>query len=159
MTKSKRVPVVKRAKPKGRGQPPFKPSKRNRKDVTLWTAGGVSEASIAAKLGISHPSLAKHFARELREGHDNALMANLSRLDQAAEGGNVTAMKHLDTKFGIVGAARRFRENVPPAAKELPEPKITALGKKEQASIDARHPDTSTPIGDLMARRAANTVN
>src|SRR5690349_7090011 len=47
------------------GRPPYQPSERDRQTVEIMTAAGIDQPSIGLCLGISHPTLRKHFKREL----------------------------------------------------------------------------------------------
>lgn len=111
-----------------RGPAPFQPTAKQRRDVALYAAGGMSEPGIASELGICQNTLRKHFAADILAGHEREIAANLRRLRKAADDGNVTAMKHLDTKFELVGAKVSFGAEQPRAAKP---------GKKEVVRQDA----------------------
>jgi len=132
-----------RSKP---GSKPMKPTKTQRNDVMLYMACGLSEEGIAAVIGITRPTLRQHFAWELANGRAVKKAENYKRLQKAAEEGNVTAMKFLALQLD-----RGFAEDLPPKPPEL--------GKKAQARVDARNPDTSTTLGALMARRQQEPVN
>lgn len=118
---------------KRRGPPPFKPTAKQRKDVTLYVAGGMSEPAIAAEIGICQNTLRKHFPDEIDAGHQRELAANLRRLRKAADKGNVTAMKHLDAKFGLIAAKVAVDRRGEPAAPA----RQAKLGKKEERQAAA----------------------
>jgi hypothetical protein len=61
----------------------------------LLMAGGIGEAGIAAIFQLSVNCLRKHFADELLHGRAQKRAENLRRLEAAAEGGAVTAMRVL----------------------------------------------------------------
>lgn len=48
-----------------RGQPPYVPTDKDRLTVKVMIAGGIEQAAIASVLGISTPTLRKHFRREI----------------------------------------------------------------------------------------------
>lgn len=135
---------------KKRGRPAFEPTVAQRKKVMIWAAGGIAETSMAKMLGICLETLRTHFATELDEGGDRERARNLERLNRAADKGNVTAMKHLDAKYGAVGALSDFAGRGPKGASVTPAEK---LGKKERAIADAHEPDQSSPLGALIAAR------
>jgi predicted transcriptional regulator len=141
---------------KRRGPPPFKPTLKQRKDVTLYAAGGMSEPGIAAELGICQNTLRKHFSEELDAGHERELAANLRRLRKAADKGNVTAMKHLDAKFGLLALDREFKKKPKTASTEPKETKAPKLGKKEIAKIEASMPPEDPDWADLLPGRQPN---
>jgi hypothetical protein len=131
---------MKTKKPKA-GRPPFRATKAKRDRVTLYIAGGIGEAIIAHRLGISPNTLQKHFADELKFGRDLKRAENLELLDSAAKSGNVAAQKHLDAKFAALAAGNYFAATAPPGPK---------LGKKEVASIAALDAEQGTEWHDLM---------
>jgi hypothetical protein len=61
----------------------------------LLMAGGIGEAGIAAIFQLSVNCLRKHFAHELLHGRAQKRAENLRRLEAAAQGGAVTAMRVL----------------------------------------------------------------
>ena len=126
-------------KKRGPGQPAFKPTKKHRDQVKLYMAGGISEPVIAHRLGICQNTLRKHFADELHFGRDMKVADNLDRLERAADDGNVTAMKHLDVKFGATAAQHAFT---------APEARPPAIGKKEAAQLAAEKAGVGTEWGD-----------
>jgi predicted transcriptional regulator len=114
---------------KKRGPAPLNPTKKQRDDVALYAAAGLSEPGIAAEIGVCQNTLRKHFAAELQAGREREIAANLRRLRKAADHGNVTAMKHLDAKFDLTPRKDLETRRRPP-------------GKKEIAQIEAeRRPD------------------
>lgn len=127
-----------------RGPPPFKPTPKQRKDVALYAAGGMSEPAIAREIGICQNTLRKHFADELDQGHQRELAANLRRLRKAADRGNVTAMKHLDAKFGVIAAHKEFDNGAAPTK----EPRVPKIGKKEEAAQAALTAGEGSVWGD-----------
>ncbi len=138
---------IRRKTGRKRGPAPFKPTPKHRKDVSLYAAGGMSEPAIAAEIGIAQNTLRKHFADELRAGHDREHAANLRRLRKAADAGNVTAMKHLDMKFGFVGAQKAFDR------KSERKPRTRPLGKREIAEAAAAAPASGDWSEILPANR------
>ena len=64
---------------KQRGRPPLKPTATQRQRVRIAAGAGVPHFEIAAALGISQPSLRKHFAAELHEG------AALARVEELGD--------------------------------------------------------------------------
>lgn len=113
-----------------RGRPPHVPTDEKRLKVRVLLAFTGDEDDVAAGLGISIPTLRKHYFRELKEKASarRQLKATLLyRLMQEAESGNATAIdklfKRLDkTDLDELADAVKGRG-------EKKEPK----GKKEQA--------------------------
>lgn len=126
------------------GQPPFKPTTSQRRDVESMKADGWSNERIAYILGISRSTLEKHFAGELQHGRDRVQLENLRSLRKLAKK-NASALKQLNDRLAVVGTLRSDRLAEPPK-----EPK---LGKKDQQQQAAESPDPSSEMGNLMARR------
>lgn len=127
------------------GRSPFKPTKAQRADVELLKADAWSDERIADLLGISRPTLMKHFADELRRGRDILLAENLRNLRKLARK-NSTAARLLFDRIAIAGT---LRPGQPTQEEEAPP----RLGKKEAAQMAAENPDTATEMGSMMARR------
>lgn len=99
---------------------------------------GWKKPKIAQELGISIPTLNKHYFKN-RSIKDAVLLAaaevrgrTLIQLDKAAQGGSVPAMKEL---------AKQARQvELDCLAKDIRTPKPTAkpIGKKEQRKLDAQ---------------------
>jgi len=119
------------AQPKKRGRPPIVPLKDQRAKVQLWTAGGISEEHQAQMLGISRNTLRKTFASELANGAALEQATNLERLRDAADKGNVSAMKHLDVKFAATAAAADWNGDRQPNGDEPMPRKDNRVSKKE----------------------------
>lgn len=130
------------------GRPPFAPTDEQRSDVRLLKADGWSDDRIARRIGVSRSTLLKYFADELENGADYERHDALRLLKETAEKHNVAAIKELLRVLGIGSAADQFLQDRPRASTAQPK-----LGKKEQALADAKSPDTTTEIGQLMARR------
>lgn len=130
------------------GRPSWQPTRKHRDDCKLYVATGMSEADIARVFGVSHMTLRKHLSEELQNGRAEKRAEVIGYLQKSAKAGNVSAQKHLEMMTGAVASSREEM------ARKMP-----ALGKKEQARDAAQHPDTSTPLGDLMVKRSTDAVN
>ena len=141
--------MYKMATSKTRGRPSFVASAAQRQDIRLFKADNWSDDRIARRLGISRTTLLKHFAEELESGADQERQEALRLLKRAAKKLNVTAIRELLKIIALGSASEPFLGR--------PEPMAAApkIGKKEQAIADAQRPDTTTEIGELMARRGA----
>jgi hypothetical protein len=138
---------------KGRGRPEYVPDEQTRKNVTVLAGVGVSHEVIANVVGISRPTLEKHYANELQYGSEtaNALVAaNLFKQATKDDPKCVTAaMFWLKSRAG-------WNEHGPlPAAMREQKEKTEKLGKKEVADLLAQNPDEQTPMGALMMQRRA----
>jgi hypothetical protein len=115
------------------GRPRYKPTDKDRADVTTMAALGTRPSIMARQLKISVPTLTKIFAVELADALEVERAKNAILLREAAEAGNVSAMKaradELDRRAADQ-AARAFA----PKQQQATEP---VLGKKEQAQVDA----------------------
>ena len=124
-----------------RGRPAHVCMLRNNNKISLLLALGWSNERIAGALYITQPTLRKHYFSELK-----ARMIMRDRLDarrfeqmmDAANDGNVAAMKALEKmieKSDLMLMARTFD---PVAAQKSEELKARPLGKKEQQLLDAQ---------------------
>ena len=71
--------------------PAFKPSETDRRRVMMLVVCGIAQDKIAEHLGISKPTLYRHFADELDNGNDIANAAVAGSLYQNAVDGTVSA--------------------------------------------------------------------
>ena len=79
---------------RGRGQPAFVPTLKQRQNVAVMRGNGETLAAIAHSIGIDAKTLNKHFANELASGQDTVRQAIGGALVRAAIGGNVNAMRY-----------------------------------------------------------------
>jgi hypothetical protein len=77
------------------GALPFVPTTRQRREVELAMATGMSLETIADAMEVSRRTLCRTFARELAVGRSKKLLASVVRLDDLAAAGNVSAAKYL----------------------------------------------------------------
>lgn len=113
-----------------RGRPAHRWSKSNADRVILGLALGYSDAEIASGLGVSPPTLRKHYFSELKRREMQRARFDLWRLHKLAElsnDGNVSALKELNKITD-----RRDREAIDRKVREQNDanPK---RGKKEEA--------------------------
>lgn len=134
-----------------RGRPAYNPTQQDRRRVELMVADGMTDDQMAAALGIGDYSLKTHFRRELTGGRARKRMQWLEMLEDHAAKGNVSALKTLIRSSELSALVRHDT-----AEKPVREPK---LGKKEVQQLEAQNPDVSTPMGELMARRQAESGN
>lgn len=71
----------------------FKPTAAMREKVATAVAGGMTQEAIAEALGISRPTLCKHFGPELRSGAAQRRMQALVLLYREARRGKVSAIR------------------------------------------------------------------
>jgi len=76
-----------------RGRPQFQPTNEQRSQCAILAAARMSEENIAAALGVSRPTLRKHFADELTAGAAKCNAAVLEQLYRTAMDGNVAALR------------------------------------------------------------------
>jgi hypothetical protein len=73
-------------------RPSYKPTDESRRLVKSLATTGTRHTDIAEKLSVSHDTLAKYYANELRDGRIDANAKVAQALFQQAVNGNVTAM-------------------------------------------------------------------
>jgi hypothetical protein len=130
-----------------RGRPPHLPTVENRRKVMVLAAFDRNEEQIAAALGITPPTLKKHYFRELRsrlEARQRLEGKLFAKLLDEADKGNVSAIdklwKRLDRHDMLVpGRVQRQKDAKPPK-----------LGKKEKRMLDAQGAHRESSWGDLV---------
>ncbi|EHK56915.1 hypothetical protein [Allomesorhizobium alhagi] len=139
-----------------RGRPQHIPTEQNRNKVMMLLAFGWNNERIAKALSITPPTLRKNYFRELKfrdEARDRVEGNLASMLWEFAKAGNVAAAKEfrkLMERNDLMG--QHLAAHHVGAEKAKKEQK---LGKKERAQLEAQTPNTDTPLGELMAQRAA----
>jgi hypothetical protein len=111
---------------KNSGRRPYKPSDEEREKVRVLKAGGMSHDAIAVAIGVSGPTLAKHFSVDLECGAAKVTAEILMARYSAAKEGNVSAQNRL---LDLAGAARAQDRRVPSPKK---------MGKKEERQVAAQ---------------------
>lgn len=117
----------------------FKPTAAQRRTVAIVAGAGVSHEEIALGMGISRPTLEKHFAFELTTGAYQKRQEVLKAMYKAAKSGNVAAQKAY--------AAMSPRAAAPPLP---PEPANAPEGKKAQAQAAAVSAQAGTEWETLL---------
>jgi hypothetical protein len=123
-----------RAEPEGPGRPEHQWSLRNSNRINLLFATGHSVKEAALAIGVSVPTLRKHYFSEVEQWRVARLKltaAQLERLNDEAEQGNVAAIKELFKRIDkatIAELATRVANR--PEAK--PKPAGQKLGKKAE---------------------------
>jgi len=133
--------------PARRGRKPIAIQQKQREQVRVWVAGGISHEHIAVMLKISRNTLERRFPNELKHGAAVERAKNLDRLREAADAGNVAAMKFLDARYAAAQAAAAWKDQ-PSETEEQAEP----IGKREAAQL-AAEAAIKAPVGwgdDLM---------
>ncbi len=140
---------------RGQGRPSHVPSAQSINKVKLLLAFNRSTQQIANALGITQPTLRKHYFQELKVramARDALEAAMIEVLWAQAEAGNVGAVKQLQLRLDRVDMEVRARL----AANDdgdvvTPKPLRPATkGKKEQAVIDATDVLDAHPLLDPL---------
>lgn len=125
------------------------PTSRNVNKVRLLLISGMDKKRIAEELGVSVPTLTKHYfasgAKEVKDARKKALVdaraKNLLRLDEAASKGNVTAIKEQNAILLAEAIKDRHSEVAGDDEDAGAKPRKAApapRGKKEQQSEAAK---------------------
>lgn len=117
-----------------RGRPEHVPSEENRNRIAIALADGWSNKRIAQTLGISLPTLRKHYkflVQHRKTMRDRLELRARSALYQQGLAGNVAAMKEY---------FRRADASIPDMFDADVRSEVAKLGKKEQRLIDAKTP-------------------
>lgn len=130
------------------GRPPHEPTREQRAMVETFAAFGIPQEDIARVIGITAPTLHKHYREEL----DLGLVKANAKVAQ-----NLFTIATKQTREGLDAAKFWLRvragwsEYAPApvastAARDVDEP----LGKKAQADVDARTAHEGTEWGALL---------
>jgi DNA-binding CsgD family transcriptional regulator len=130
-----------------RGRPSFKPTAAHRRQVEECKSGGMSNEEIAMAIGITAPTLEKHFEDELAHGRARKRAEVLRLLYAAARKGNVSAQKQLHQITATQAAAAEWEAAEAPG-RRAHAPTSAKLGKKEQAELAARTAGQGSEWGD-----------
>ena len=132
-----------------RGRPDHKPTRETINRVCLGLARNWTIGEVAQSIGITIPTLKKHYFSELRRRRAMRLMiesVQLGRLNDQAEKGNVAAEKEL---MKALERGRRESAAVTYAAASPAKP--PKLGKKQQRKLAASAPPPrDSSWGDLV---------
>ena len=118
---------------KPRGRRPFKPTDEQRRTVEVMAASGIAQQEIAMSLGISAPTLRRHFRAALDSGATKMITRVADSLYRQAIAGNVTACIFIlkcRAGWSECGSAK--------------------LGKKAQAVLDAQQPPEGSRWSKLV---------
>ncbi len=127
---------------KRRGRPEHEPTEETRLKVRVLKAGAMSQLAIAEAIGISEPTLRKHYSSELDQGGAIVTAEVLMARYRAAMGGSVPAQNKLLELAGTLPPNKMGR---PPSTKAEP-----ALGKKAEAELAAQDAHEGTGWADLV---------
>jgi len=127
-------------------RPSFKPTTAMRRTVSIAAAGGMAHDDIALALGIARGTLLKHFEKELSIGALQRRVEVLQAMHKAAKGGNVAAQK----AFMSLEPRTTVPTTPPAEAPDKGDPKKPAVGKKEQAQLDATTAGKDTEWESLL---------
>ncbi len=123
----------------GRGRPEHAWSRENSNRVLLAFARGLSVKQAATAIGVSVPTLRKHYFSEVAKRDDAQIrmeMLQLGRLNDLAAAGNVSAEKELLKQMERMRMRDTARAMAP-----APSPAARKVGKKEaeaQAAQEVR---------------------
>lgn len=136
------------SKSKG-GRPPYFPTEKDREQTRLLAAMGLAHGEIALVIGVSAPTLRRHFRKELDTGKLEANAKVAAALYRAAtdraKPSVVAQIFWLKTQAGWV-EPRAPREPVG----DPPEAKTETLGKKVQSNLAARTAQVGTDWEALL---------
>jgi hypothetical protein len=121
------------------GRPPHAPTSMSRRKVAISAGGGMSHEAIALAMGLSRPTLVKHYAHELTVGAYECRQAALEAIFRAAKKGNVAAAReYLKGAPGVGGAPTELAaEGVKAARNRVAK---TAQQGSEWSDVLPRHP-------------------
>lgn len=131
------------SEPRG-GRKPYVPNELHRRDVIGMLGAGAKIEAVAELLGVTVPTLRKHYATEVEKATSIAKAKVLGKLYTSAMGGNVAAQRQyydIACKAELAALTEGFsakRADQPSAVSQTAaRPADPALGKKDQAKADA----------------------
>ncbi|UHD44924.1 hypothetical protein LUX29_18140 [Aureimonas altamirensis] len=119
---------------KNSGRKAYRPTQEGREKVRVLKAGGMTDSAIAVAMGISAPSLSKHFSEELAKGSAIVRSELLMARYRAALGGNVSAQAKMLDDVVAASAGEKMKER----EQQVKAPRI---GKKEERRLAAESVD------------------
>lgn len=132
---------------RGKGRPEHEPTAATRQMVEVLSGFAINRENISAVLGITIPTLAKHYAEELKNGTAKVETKLISNLLTIASGRDAVALRAicfaLQTRFG-------WSAYVPRPERESEKETAPILGKKEQALLDAKTAHLDSEWGSLV---------
>ena len=124
------------------GRPAHQATQQNKQMVEALAGFAIPTERIAEVLGITKPTLFKHYADEVRRGGamvEAKLVGNLLKIASGADGTALRAITFaLNCRFGWSAYAPR------------PETKEEPLGKKEMQEREANHAHEGSEWGNLL---------
>ena len=122
----------------GRGRPEHSWSVANSNKVLLAFVRGLTVKQAATAIGVSVPTLRKHYSSELEQRDAAAIrfeMVQFSRLNELAKGGSVPAEKELARRL----EKARLDDLSDRVSNHARPPRVKPRGKKEEALEDAQN--------------------
>lgn len=121
------------------GHPFFSPTIADRIKVEQLLACGMSQDDIARAIGITKPTLIKHFPEEIATGALRKRAEVIQMIFKSADKGVVSAQKYLEevTRITTAADAVHARGAVPAKDEEVIVPRAPKLGKKEERNLAA----------------------
>ncbi|MEH3046495.1 hypothetical protein [Sphingomonas adhaesiva] len=129
-------PIMPRSE--GRGRPEHVWTLERSNKVLLAFARGLSVKQAAAVLGVSVPTLRKHYSSEVGKRVEAALrfdVVQLARLNELAKGGSVAAEKELGRRLEKARLDALSEE----VSRSAQPPRTARPGKKEEAQMEAEN--------------------
>lgn len=138
-----------------KGRPEHVPTKENCNKVKMLLALGWRPDDVAGALGITAPTLRKHYSSELRQ-RDRQRLRLRARLKMLLWGqcevGNVTAIKEFVRQMEAAEAARASAEFVGERA-PVEGKKVAAAREAREAVASAEPESWGELLGDIAAER------
>ncbi len=128
----------------GAGRPSFEPTDQQRAQVRLMVAAGVPDYDVAKVIGVSMPTMRKHFWQELEVGH---IMAN-TKVAQTLfrQATDETNPKSVTAAIFWLKCRAGWKEA------QVAEP----MGKKQMQDEEAKMSHSNTGWADLLENNPAN---
>lgn len=122
------------------GRPEHVATDENRNKIMMLMVFGLSNKEIADAIGISQPTLRKHYLQQLAERRRSRLQLDAIRygaLFEKVKTGDVPAMKELDKLLSRHDQAMLAKKVAGRDSENIRHKDADKLGKKEQRKVDA----------------------
>lgn len=148
------APTLRRPqRPPAGGRKPFRPDPSHRRRVQELAAFGKPPAAIARVIGVSEPTLRKHFAEDLAIGAEKVEAEIITALMTKARAGNVAALRAAGAMIAqarLDSLERELEKHGAAADKPLAAARADTPGKKLQAALEAAEVIESAPWAEHL---------
>ena len=142
--------------PRADGRKRWRPTAAQREDAVLMIAANFRPEIIAKRLDVTVPTFRRVFRADLDTANEMKRAELVIAMQRTAKGGNITAQRHL---YELLERAELERLDAEVKGAPAAEKPSKALGKKEQAAIDANEVMADPEWRDLLQPAPSQPLN